>query len=132
MTIPRYQGGTVEDGPSTTRGGKRAPRARDGHDFLKADDLSTDPKTAKILAVRVQPDNFNPKVNVVMCKVTLDGHIKMWPIRLNNPNLEVLQNAFGTNENDWLDKKIQLSVEEDEFDGRHWIRAAIVGEKKKR
>lgn len=130
--IPKYQGETTNEPASTSTGGRRSTtKKRDGFDFLKTDDLSKDAKTAKILACRVQPDNFNKSQKVVMVKLSLDGQIKMWPIRLNNPSLEVLSGAFGSDENDWVDKKIGLFVTEDEFDGRRFIAVEPAREEKK-
>jgi hypothetical protein len=120
--LPRYQGSTTTEEP--TGGGRsrgRTQQPRDGHDYLKWTHLSADPKTAKVLACRLQPDNFKPKEQLIMTKLSLDGQTFLFPLRLNNPNLQVLQNAFGYDENEWIDKKFHVFAEEDEVTGQHRI-----------
>jgi hypothetical protein len=130
--LPAYQ---QSDDSTPNRGQtQRTPRARDGYDYLKAADLTEDKKTAKILSCRLQPDNFDKSRQLVSVKLSLNGVIKLWPVRINNPSLAVLQEAFGRNEDDWVEKRILLWSEEDEHTGKHQIavEAAPVEPKKKR
>lgn len=134
--IPRYQGATTEEvqtAPSrgNSRGRGRGNRERDGHNFLKWEEIGNGTKPGKILAVKVQPDNFDKSQTCVMCKVSVDGQIRLYALRINNPNLETLQNAWGFDENDWVDKKVTWSVEEDDLTGRHNIRVDPAEEQKK-
>ena len=55
-------------------------------------------------------------------QLAVGGNLFLFPLRTNNPNLETLTASFGSDENDWVDKKVTWSVDEDEFDGRHNIR----------
>lgn len=136
--IPRYQGQTtteeVQSAPQQRRGGNRRGnnnRQRDGHNYLNWEDIGNGTRPGKILACRVQPDSFDKSQTSVVCKVTVDGKIFIYTLRLNNPNLETLQNAWGFDENDWVDKKVTWSTEEDEVTGRHNIRVEPAEETKK-
>lgn len=125
--LPRYQGETTTETRTPAGGGRR--RERDGHEYLKWQDLSSDWKTAKILACQPMEDNFNKGKTLVMCKLSLDGKIRLFPLRTNNPNLEVLQNVLGVDENEWVDKKIQLRTVEHPITGAHQIEADVPEEK---
>lgn len=127
--LPRYQGETTTEPARTPSGGGRRTRERDGHEYLKWQDLSSDWKTAKILACQPMEDNFNKGKTLVMCKLSLEGKIRLFPLRVNNPNLEVLQNAFGVDENDWVDRHILLKTEEHSITGQHQIVADVPEQK---
>jgi hypothetical protein len=136
MTIPRYQDkSTIEDGPTRGKniGGRSRERQGTGHKYLALSDLSFDKKTAKILGVKVGPGtaSWNKDQTVVTCKLSLEGSLRMWTLTVNNPNLEILQNAFGSDENDWTEKKVQLFIEENDWDGKQNIRCAVVEGKKR-
>jgi hypothetical protein len=127
MAIPRYQGPTTkEDSAAPTRGSRGGGRQRQGtgHPALNLSDLTIEPKAAKILGVKVGPGTaqWNKDQTVVTCKLSLGGQLRMWYLTVNNPNLGILQDAFGNDENDWADKKIQLFIEESEWDGKQNIR----------
>lgn len=120
MAIPRYDGST-----STTNESKGSGRSRqrDGYPFLTWKDIGVGNRfNGKILSVKIQPDNFKPSQSSVSCKVAVGGNIFLYTLRINNPNLETLTEAWGSNEVDWVDKKVIWSVEEQEHDGRHNIR----------
>jgi hypothetical protein len=119
--IPNYQQDIRPT--STRRGGANQNRQRSGHQYLRVEDLSADPTVATIRSCRVETDNFRPDRKLVSVKMTLNGEIRLWSIRDNNPNLDVLKSAFGPDENDWVDKKISLVAEEDEHSGRQNIAA---------
>jgi hypothetical protein len=94
-----------------------------GMDWLKNEDLSKTPKEAKILGVRLDSENrYGPRVNV---KLALDGKIKFWGVptaKSKSPNYRLLLDKFGADENDWIDKRILLLLEQDEFSGQWFAR----------
>lgn len=89
--------------------------------FLNADMLSTQPKEARILMVRNEPQHrFGPSVVV---KLALEGKTVLWTLNVsNNPNFGILLNKFGKDENEWVDKRILLLLEQDEFSEQYNIR----------
>lgn len=98
-------------------------RKASGMDWLKNEDLSVQSKEAKILMVRYnQEGRFGARVEM---KLALDGKIKYWgvPPRLDdkNPNYRILTEKFGHNENDWVDQRILLSLEKDEFTQQYFV-----------
>lgn len=113
--------------PEALSGGKT--RRKGGMEYLKAEDLSTSPREARIVAVKFDPDhNFGPSVVV---KLALDGKVKFWTLRIRkNPNYQILLEAFGRDENSWVEKKVHLWNQEDEFSGQYFPRVGVVPKKK--
>lgn len=89
--------------------------------YLNADMLSTQPKEAKILMVRNEPQHrFGPSV---VLKIILEGKTMLWTLNIsNNPNFAILLHKFGKNEEEWANKKILLLLEQDEFNEQFNIR----------
>lgn len=89
--------------------------------YLNADMLSTQPKEARILMVRSEPQHrFGPSVVV---KLALEGKTVLWTLQINNnPNFGILLHQFGKDENEWVDKRILLILEQDEFTETYNIR----------
>jgi hypothetical protein len=104
-----------------------------GMEWLKNEDLSKTPKEAKILGVRLDGENrYGPRVNV---KLALEGKIKFWGIptaKSKSPNYRLLLDKFGADENDWVDKRILILLEQDEFSGQWFPRVDFPEVKKGR
>lgn len=115
------------DEGQTTRG-KRAG----GMEWLKNEDLSKTAKEAKILGVRLDSENrYGPRVNV---KLAIDGKIKFWGIptkKSNSPNYRLLLDKFGADENDWVNQRILILLEQDEFSGQWFPRVDFPPKEKK-
>jgi hypothetical protein len=123
--LPRAQ---VDNSPATPQqranfeNGKGSSRKRDGFPFLNKAMLSTAKKQAKVLDVREAPDNFKPGETLVQLKVALEGKTCLYSLRLNNPMLEVLQDAWGLDEDKWKNQTMSMFLEVDEFTGVGQIR----------
>ena len=102
-------------------GGSRGGGSGGALPYLNADMLSTQPKEAKILMVRNEPQHrFGPSVVV---KLALEGKTVLWTLNIsNNPNFSILLHKFGKEENEWVDKRILLLLEQDEFNEQYNIR----------
>jgi hypothetical protein len=105
---------------------------RGGMNWLKIEMLSTQPKEAKILMVRYNENGqFGPRVEM---KLALEGNITYLgvpPIK-KDPRYSVLVGAFGTDENNWLDQRIHLLLEQNEFTEAYQIKIAIPQQKGKK
>jgi hypothetical protein len=111
-------------------GGSRGGGAAGALPYLNADMLSTQPKEAKILMVRNEPAHrFGPSVVV---KLALEGKTVLWTLNIsNNPNFAILLHKFGKDENEWVDKRILLLLEQDEFNEQYNIRTQFPKQDKK-
>lgn len=102
-----------------------------GMEFLKNEDLSRNPKEAKILAVRLDSENkYGPRINI---KLAIDGKTKFWGVptaKSKSPNYRLLLDKFGAEENDWIDRRILLFLEQDDFSGNFFMRVDFPSEPK--
>ena len=112
-----------------TNGGSAPRTKRAGAlPYIKNEQLSTTPKTAKILAVKVVDGRFGQQV---LLKLAFEGGT--WFLGLNtkvndngqyrNPNYKLLIDKFGPDENNWVDQSILLFLEQDDFSGQYFMRA---------
>lgn len=112
--------------------GARNKRAG-GQKWLTNEMLSTSPQEAKILAVRYnQEGRFGARVEM---KLAFRGEIIFWGVPpgkdpKKNANYIVLTKAFGHDENDWADQRIQLFLEQDEWSGNYFVHCEAEGAKK--
>jgi len=117
---------TGSEPQATSRGKKQG-----GMDWLKNEDLSTNPKEAKILMVRYNKEGrFGARVEM---KLAIEGKIKYWgiPPKLdsNSPNYKLLTSKFGHDENDWVDQRILLMLEKEDFGEQYFVRVDFPEEK---
>jgi hypothetical protein len=123
---------TIKDNqmiPSSQENQQQSRRSRrEGMKFLSNADLSTSPKEAKILAVKVDRDHkFGPSV---VLKLSLNGETRFWTLNIKkNPNFPILENKFGNDENDWVGQKILLQLEQDEFSDQYYSRVSFPSKK---
>lgn len=106
---------------------KATPRKNSGGSaripFLTVEHLTKQPKEAKVLSVRAMTKEWNGRASqVVSYKLAMDGHTFMWDLKLANPNLKILQDKFGLDENDHVGQKILLFLEQDEHTEQYWPR----------
>lgn len=106
-----------------------AAKKAGGQNWLKVDHLTKQPKEAKILMVRSDADNrFGPRVNL---KIAMDGQVYFYGINIKgNPDYQALLERFGQDENEWVDKKILLHAEQDEFTDKFFPRVTFPTGKK--
>ena len=124
MTIPRYQGEVQQE--TSTRSNNRNKGRNQGYQNLTIEDLSETPKNAKILGAIVEEQvRYEKKQVVVVVKLSVEGKIRLWNLTTANPNLETLTAAFGSDENDWAEKKVQLLISKPNFRGQQWPEVII-------
>jgi hypothetical protein len=98
---------------ANTPAGKSQRRNNSGIPYLKSEHLTKDVQSAKILAVKADPEGkFGPGV---VLKLALSGILYFWTVTTTNPNYAALTGQFGLDENDWAGKAIGLNLEKDDF-----------------
>lgn len=114
------------DGGRGGRGGNRKSNK------LTVEDLSVQPREAKILAVKASDGQFGPQVVV---KLSVNGESKFWYVSTKkdkNPNYGLLLARFGRDENEWAGQKILLASELDDFTDNYYIRVSFPEKEAKR
>jgi hypothetical protein len=97
------------DGNNTQR------RNSGGLNFINTPDLSTTAKEAKILMVKfTEKGKSGPSITL---KLAFEGEIRyLWvPARKSDDRYKVMLDAFGPDENNWVDERIHLVLEQDKF-----------------
>jgi len=96
---------------------------------LRPEDLSSQAREGKILAARA---DLEGKYGAqVILKIAVNGEIKFWYLDIKkNPNYQLLTEKFGFDENEWVNQKILLGVEQDDFYGNYWVRVSFPENKK--
>lgn len=128
--LPAATAKQFDNSPATAqqRASFEGKKKRDGFPFLTKQMLSTVRKQAKVLGVKAVPDNFKPEETMISVKLVLEGKTTLWSLRLNNPMLTLLQDAWGLDENNWIDKSFSLFLESDEHTGVSQIRVGDLQE----
>lgn len=105
-------------------------RSGAGMTYLTNEMLSRNPKEAKILACRLDPEGkFGARV---ILKLAMDGTIVYWGVNIKrNPSYRSLLSKFGPEENDWAAQRILLSLEKDEFSEQYFVHVSYPDPKKK-
>jgi hypothetical protein len=98
---------------------------------LHQTDLSKTPREGKIIMVKADPNGrFGAQV---ICKVAVNGEIKFWYLDIKkNPNYRLLVEKFGNDENDWVNQKILLGLDLDEFSDNYFVRVSFPATEKGR
>lgn len=117
--IPR---GNSNSGNNDGRGKRKGTGLR----YLSAEMLSTAHQLATIVAARMEPDTFRRGQDSLVCKLKFRGEFILWTLREGNPSLETIADALGDDETKWSNAEIELYLEEDDFNGKKWIRAEVV------
>lgn len=116
------------DAPQQSRGrssGGSSKGQRGGLPYLKQENITFDKRTASIIAARTEDDNFKPGQQAVVVKMAFAGNTYLWTLRLDNPNLDILCDAFGDDEEKWVGKEFLLFLETDTFNNKNWMRVEI-------
>lgn len=97
-----------------------------GLNFINPQDLTTTPQEAKILMVRLTEKGKNGQPSITL-KVAFKGDIRyLWlPARRSDARYNLLLNAFGPDENNWVDERIHLYLEKDEFSENYQQRISV-------
>jgi hypothetical protein len=106
-----------------------APVRTGSMNWLKVEMLSKQPKEAKILMVKAGEGKFGAKVTL---KMAFDGQTVYDSITVkNNPNYVALEAAFGNDENDWINQKVLIGLEQDGFSDQFFKRYSVATNGKK-
>lgn len=103
------------------RAGGRGGR-RNGLAYLSTKEATHTAQPGKIIAARVEDDTFRPGNQVVAMRIRFKGQDWLYNLRTNNPTLDGLCNAFGDDESTWAGKDVSIFNEEDDFNGKVWLR----------
>jgi hypothetical protein len=111
---------------------QRRGRGQANVNWIKNEDLKSTPTEVKILAVNYEAENrFNKRPSIVL-KLALNGQTKFWRVDIaKNPNYKKLLDRFGAEENDWLDNKVLLALEQHGFYGNYYPSVSFLDEKPK-
>jgi hypothetical protein len=93
----------------------RRPQRSGGLNFINTVDLTAQPQEAKILMVKyTDKGKQGPSITL---KLAFKNEIRfLWvPCRKSDPRYAILLNSFGPNENNWIDERINLLLEKDDF-----------------
>jgi len=98
---------------------------------LRVEDLSKEPRDAKILAVKADLEGrYGAQV---IAKVAVNGATKFWYLDIKkNPNYKILTAKFGHDENEWAGQKILLGLEQDEFSDNWFVRVSFPAARKEK
>ena len=94
-------------------------RRQGGLNFINNQDLSTTPQEAKILMVKFsEKGKQGPSITL---KLAFKGEIRyLWvPCRKTDDRYKALLGAFGPDENNWVDERIHILLEKNEFTESH-------------
>lgn len=126
-SITQLQEKQMLPNPDSTSGSSSGGgRTQKPSNRLHVNDLSKQPRDAKIVMVKADPSGrYGPQV---ICKIAVNGEIKFWYLDIKkNPNYKLLVDKFGNEENDWAGEKILLGTEQDSFSDNYFIRVSFPG-----
>lgn len=114
---------------STSGRGARSGQAKNSN-RLRVDDLSKDPVEAKILMVKSDLDGkYGAQV---IAKIAIKGDTKFWYLDIKkNPNYRLMVAKFGQDENEWVDQRILLGLEKDDFNDQFFVRVTFPAKEKR-
>lgn len=103
-----------------------------GLPFINTEDLSTQPQEAKILMVKFTEKGGKSNQPSITLKVAFKGEIKyVWmPARISDPRYKMFLDAFGPDENNWVDERFTMQLKKDEFTEKYQTQFNIIQEKK--
>lgn len=117
--LPPVGGGKTQSqrGGGDNRGSGRRPSTPPSVPFIKVEDLTQDPVTAKILGVQTQNTGFND----VIVKIAIRGRSFFFGLKASNPNYETLVKALGNDENAWMNAEFTIGLEFNEFYEKNFV-----------
>lgn len=102
-----------------------------GLNFINAQDLSTQKQEAKILMVKFkEKDRTGKSRPSITIKLAFKGEMRyIWvPCQKDDVRYSTLLTAFGPDENDWVDERITLSLEKDDFSENYQVKIDAIKE----
>lgn len=108
MKLPAPVESDASQGKAAKAGG-----GGDGVPFLKMEHLSLNTRREAVITdVQIPPrGGFND----VLVKIAMDGHPFIWGLKAKNPNYVLLCKQFGEDSDGWIEKKILLGIEKEQF-----------------
>jgi hypothetical protein len=113
--LPQPGGGKSESQRGNVGGGgKRTPPSVP---FIKVEDLTEEPKRAKILGVTTKNAGFND----IIVKIAISGRSYFFGLKASNANYEALFNGFGDDENKWVGGEFLIGLNWNEFYEKNFV-----------
>jgi hypothetical protein len=109
--------GTGKNASQRESGGGRSNRKPPAVPFITVEDLTEEPKRAKILGVQTQNTGFND----IIVKIAIGGRSYFLGLKASNPNYELLFKAFGDNENKWVGEEFTIGLNWNEFYEKNFV-----------
>jgi hypothetical protein len=113
--LPQPGGGKNETQRGNVGGGGKRPAP--SVPFIKVEDLTEEPKRAKILAVQSKNTGFND----LIVKLAISGRSYFFGLKASNANYETLFNAFGDDENKWVGEEFTIGLNWNEFYEKNFV-----------
>jgi hypothetical protein len=112
--------------PAQAGGGKSQ---RSGYRYINEQDLSsTEKRIFRIIDVKENTEPLREgqkRFSDVVFKGAFRGETRLLGFKLNNPNLVIIQEELGLEENEYPGRELDLFLEMDEFTGRYWMRVEV-------
>jgi hypothetical protein len=106
-------------------GRRNQQRQNTGYEYITLKDLNHNKKLTKVIDVRQNESQAQNRFNDIILKVAFDGRTRLYGLKTSNPVFKTLFDAWGGNENDWVDHEFYLYTEQDDFTGREFARAEV-------
>jgi len=116
-----------------SQAGRGFGKKRSGFDYITEAELSTDKVVARILAVKENKETLREgqrRFSDVVVKIAFKGQTWLFGMKLDSPNLAILQQNLTLDENKWIGREFYLFIESEEFSGRNYPRVEVIPEKK--
>ncbi len=106
---------------TATKGGSQ----KSGIPYINVTELTSDKAKARVIDVRLTEQvegrqNFSD----IRLKIAIKGMTRLYGLKTTNPEYEKLLSAFGQDETTWPGREFYMYAEQDEFDGKLWIRVS--------
>src|SRR5271157_34267 len=112
--------------PATAGSGKSQ---RAGYRYINEQDLSaTEKRRFRIIDVKENTEPLREeqkRFSDVVFKGAFRGETRLLGFKLSNPNLVIIQEELGLEENTYPGRELDLFLEQDEFTGRYWMRVEV-------
>jgi hypothetical protein len=98
--------------------------------FVNPEDLSTQPQEAKILMVKFTEKGGKSNQPSITLKIAFKGDIRyVWmPARISDPRYKLFLDAFGPDENNWVEERFTMKLKKDDFTEKYQTQYEIVKE----
>jgi hypothetical protein len=120
-------------GSRSSGGSSQGRPQRSGYTYITEADLSHDKQIAKVLAVKENDTVVKEgqrKFSDVIVKVSFKGAVRLFGVKFDTPNWDILKEGFTADENAWPEREFYLFIETEEFTGRNFPRVETVAKKK--